>query len=133
MRPVKPPSRKYFQPKADQVKYDLLGFLLEQKRVGKRVAAYGAAAKGNTLLNYCGVKKDLIEFVVDASPHKQGKFLPDSHIPIVDESFIKSERPDYVLILPWNIKQEIVEQLRFVQDWGGQFVTVIPALAIFAD
>ncbi len=80
-----------------KLKIDLLSFLIEQKKNGKKVAAYGAAAKGNTLLNYCGVKKDLIDFVVDASPHKQGLFLPASHIPIVDESFIRNEKPDFVL------------------------------------
>jgi 2-polyprenyl-3-methyl-5-hydroxy-6-metoxy-1,4-benzoquinol methylase len=122
-----------FQQKADRVKYDLLEFLLEQKRNNKKVAAYGAAAKGNTLLNYCGVKRDLIEFVVDASPHKQGKFLPASHIPVVDESFIKREKPDYVLILPWNIRQEIVAQLSYIKDWNGKFVTAIPGLQIFGN
>ena len=119
-----------FQPKADRVKYDLLEFLLEQKRNDKRVAAYGAAAKGNTLLNYCGVKLDLIEFVVDASPHKQGKFMPASHIPIVDESWIRREKPDYVLILPWNIKEEIIEQLKYIGRWNGKFALAIPEFNI---
>lgn len=119
-----------FQPKVERVKNDLLAFLIEQKRAGKRVAAYGAAAKGNTLLNYCGVKKDLIEFVVDASPHKQGKFLPASHIPIVDENFIRAEKPDFVLVLPWNIKDEIFAQLEYIRDWNGQFVVAVPALEI---
>ena len=119
-----------FQPKVDRIKYDLLAFLVEQKRNGKKVAAYGAAAKGNTLLNYCGVKNDLISFVVDASPHKQGLFLPASHIPIVDESFIKNEKPDYVLVLPWNIKKEITEQLNYIKDWDGKFVVAVPRLEI---
>ncbi|HQU82115.1 MAG TPA: class I SAM-dependent methyltransferase [Pyrinomonadaceae bacterium] len=119
-----------FQPKVEKVKNDLLTFLLEQKRVGKRVAAYGAAAKGNTLLNYCGVKKDLIDFVVDASPHKQGKFLPASHIPIVDESFIRREKPNFILILPWNIKEEIFEQLKYIRDWDGKFAVAVPLLEI---
>ncbi len=119
-----------FQPKADKIKLDLLSFLIEQKQNGKRVAAYGAAAKGNTLLNYCGVKKDLINFVVDASPHKQGLFLPASHIPIVDESYIKNEKPDFVLILPWNIKDEIIEQLSYIRDWNGKFAVAVPALKI---
>lgn len=92
-----------FQDKADRVKYGLLDFLLSQKKAGKSVAAYGTAAKGNTLLNYCGVKKGLIPFVVDASPYKQGKFLPGSHIPIVNEDKIKQTKPDFVLTLPWNI------------------------------
>ncbi len=120
-----------FQQKADQIKYDLLAFLLKQKQDGKTVAAYGAAAKGNTLLNYCGVKKDFIEFVADASPHKQGKFLPASHIPIVSEEAIKEEKPDFVLILPWNIKDEICQQLSYIREWNGQFVNAIPNLQIF--
>ena len=117
-----------FQQKADKVKYALLAFLLEQKEQGEKVAAYGAAAKGNTLLNYCGVKKDLIEFVVDASPHKQGKFLPGSHIPVVKEGEITRLKPDYILILPWNIKDEIMEQLSYIRKWGGRFVVAVPNL-----
>lgn len=120
-----------FQPKVDRIKYDLLAFLLKQKRDGKKVAAYGAAAKGNTLLNYCGVKKDLIDFVVDASPHKQNLFLPASHIPIVDESFIKQKKPDFVVILPWNIKHEIVEQLSYINEWHGKFVVAVPKLEFY--
>jgi SAM-dependent methyltransferase len=119
-----------FQHKADKVKHALLAFLLEQKKQGKKVAAYGAAAKGNTLLNYCGVKKDLIEFVVDASPHKQGMFLPGSHIPVVKEDEIKRFKPDYILILPWNIKDEIMEQLSYIRKWGGKFVMAVPNLKI---
>lgn len=116
------------QQKADKVKYSLISFLLEQKKGGKRVAAYGAAAKGNTLLNYCGVKKDLIEFVVDASPYKQGKFLPGSHIPVVKEDEITGLKPDYILILPWNIKDEIMGQLSYIRKWGGKFVVAVPYL-----
>jgi hypothetical protein len=119
-----------FQQKALTVKLDLTEFLVEQKRAGKKVAAYGAAAKGNTLLNYCGIKNDLIEFVVDANPHKQNKFLPASHIPVVAESFLKAQRPDYVIILPWNLKDEIVRQLAYVKEWGGLFVIPIPHLHI---
>jgi SAM-dependent methyltransferase len=119
-----------FQQKADKVKHALLVFLLEQKKAGKKVAAYGAAAKGNTLLNYCGVKKDLIEFVVDASPHKQDKFLPGSHIPVVAEEEIKKTKPDYVLILPWNIKEEIMAQLDYIRAWEGKFVVPIPYVSV---
>ena len=115
-----------FQDKANRVKYDLLTFLLDKKKEGKKVVAYGAAAKGNTLLNYCGIKKDLIQFVVDASPHKQGKFLPGSHIPVVAESEIRSVKPDFVLILPWNIREEITQQLNYIREWGGNFVLPIP-------
>ena len=117
-----------FQKKADKVKYALLSFLIENKKTGKKVAAYGAAAKGNTLLNYCGVKKDLIEFVADASPHKQGKFLPGNHIPVVKEDKITRFKPDYILVLPWNIQDEIMEQLSYIRKWSGQFVTAVPNL-----
>ncbi len=120
-----------FQQKAEKVKYDFLAFLIEQKRAGKKIAAYGAAAKGNTLLNYCGVKKNLIDFVVDASPHKQGLFLPASHIPIVDENFIKKAKPDFVVILPWNIREEIFNQLNYLRDWNGKFVVAIPKLDVW--
>jgi 2-polyprenyl-3-methyl-5-hydroxy-6-metoxy-1,4-benzoquinol methylase len=120
-----------FQKRVENIKYDFLSFLIEQKRNGKKVAAYGAAAKGNTLLNYCGIRKDLISYVVDKSPHKQGRFLPGSHIPVVSEDFIRKERPDFVVILPWNIKEEIQEQLNYVRAWGTKFVTAIPELNIF--
>ena len=119
-----------FQSKADGIKEELLSFLTTQKKNNKKVAAYGAAAKGNTLLNYCGITTDLISFVVDASPYKQGQYMPGSHIPIVDESFIRRERPDFIVILPWNLKQEITEQLNYIKDWGGKFVTAVPELQI---
>jgi len=119
-----------FQEKADKVKYDLIEFLIQKKREGKKVVAYGAAAKGNTLLNYAGIKNDLIEFVVDKSPHKQNKFLPASHIPIVNEEKIKQVKPDYILILPWNIKDEVVEQLTYVKEWECQFVVAVPRLEV---
>jgi len=122
---------KDFQANVDKIKYDFVNFLLNQKKNRKKVAAYGAAAKGNTLLNYCGIKKDLIKFVVDASPHKQGKFLPGSHIPVVKGDEIKRFKPDYVLILPWNIKDEITGQLNYIRNWGGQFVVAVPDLKIF--
>lgn len=119
-----------FQDNADRVKSNLIDFLIKQKKNGKRVAAYGAAAKGNTLLNYCGVKKDLIEFVADASPHKQGMFLPGSHIPVVKEDAIVRSKPDYVLILPWNIKNEIMEQLSYIWEWDGRFVVAVPEIKV---
>jgi len=119
-----------FQKKADLIKYNLLSFLLQEKRAGKKVAAYGAAAKGNTLLNYCGVKQDLIEYVVDKSPYKQNRFLPGSHVPIVDESFLEKQKPDYLLILPWNIKAEIIEQYGALKDKGVKFVVAIPELTV---
>jgi len=120
----------HFQQKALKVKLDLTEFLINQKRAGKKVAAYGAAAKGNTLLNYCGIKNDLIDFVVDANPHKQNKFLPASHIPVMNEAHLKEARPDVVIILPWNLKDEITAQLAYIKDWGGRFVIPIPSLQI---
>ena len=122
---------KNFTQKALTVKMNLTEFLIQQKRAGKLVAAYGAAAKGNTLLNYCGIKKDMIDFVVDANPHKQNKFLPASHIPVVDEQYLKNKKPDFVLILPWNLKDEVTAQLQYIRAWGGKFVVPIPELEIF--
>jgi hypothetical protein len=119
-----------FQAHADKIKDDFLSFLLDAKRDGKTVAAYGAAAKGNTLMNYAGVRPDLIPFVVDRNPAKQGKYMPGSRIPIVSEDRIRREQPDYVVILPWNIKDEIMEQLAYVGDWGGRFVTAVPILEV---
>ena len=120
-----------FQPKADKIKDDLLAFLIEQKREGKTVAAYGAAAKGNTLLNYAGVKPDLLSFVCDAAPSKQGMFMPGSHIPILPPAALAERKPDWVLILPWNIAEEVVQQQACVKDWGGRFVVAIPELKVF--
>jgi len=119
-----------FQQKALKVKLDLSEFLINQKREGKKVAAYGAAAKGNTLLNYCGIKNDLISFVTDANPHKQNKFLPGSHIPVFNEELLKDQKPDFVIILPWNLREEIMQQLSYIKDWGGKFVIPIPSLQI---
>lgn len=119
-----------FQLKTEKVKNDFLAFLLEAKREGKTVAAYGAAAKGNTLMNYAGVRPDLISFVVDRNPAKQGKTMPGSRIPIVDESRLQQEKTDYVVILPWNLKEEIMLQLEYVRAWGGRFVTAVPELRI---
>ena len=121
---------KGFGEKVSRIKMDLLQFLAEQKKNNKKVAAYGAAAKGNTLLNYCGISNDVIRFVVDASPYKQGKFLPGSHIPIVKEEMIREEKPEFILILPWNIKEEIINQLSYIREWGGQFVISIPELQV---
>jgi len=121
---------QHFQQKALGVKLALLDFLVVQQRAGKKVAAYGAAAKGNTLLNYCGIKNDLISFVVDSNPHKQGKYLPASHIPVVNEAHLKAEKPDYVIILPWNLKEEIKDQLTYIREWNGKFVVPIPSLQI---
>jgi SAM-dependent methyltransferase len=119
-----------FQARVNAVKNEFLNFLIEQKGLGKVVIGYGAAAKGNTLLNYCGVKPDLLPFVVDRSPHKQGHYLPGSHIPIVEEDRIRERKPDFIVIFPWNLKQEITQQLAYIRDWGARFVTVIPALRV---
>jgi SAM-dependent methyltransferase len=117
-----------FQAAADRVKNDFHAFLIEAKRQGRRVAAYGAAAKGNTLMNYAGVRPDLLAFVVDRNPAKQGRWMPGSRIPIVAESALASYRPDYVVLLPWNLEAELIEQLAAVRSWGGQFVTAVPTL-----
>lgn len=119
-----------FQARAEQVKDELVAFLIDAKRAGKRVAAYGAAAKGNTLLNFAGVRPDLVSFVVDRNPAKQGKYLPGSRIPIAAEERLMRERPDYVVILPWNLRQELVVQLDYVRAWGGRFVTAVPSLQV---
>lgn len=119
-----------FQAKADKVKDDLLQFLIEQKRAGKKVAAYGAAAKGNTLLNYGGVKPDLLSFVCDAALAKQGKFMPGSHIPILLPEAINESEPDYVVILPWNIATEVIVQNSFIRNWGGKFVVAVPKIQL---
>lgn len=119
-----------FQSRADGIKNNLLAFLIEQKRDGKKVAAYGAAAKGNTLLNYAGVKPDLLPFVCDAAPSKQGKFMPGSHIPILRPEQLSAEKPDYVLILPWNIADEVCLKQSAIGTWGGFFVIAIPLLKV---
>lgn len=120
-----------FTPRVLKVKRDTLRFLLDAQADGKTVAAYGAAAKGNTLLNYCGIRGDLVEFVADLSPHKQGRLLPGSRIPVVPPERIAERKPDYMLILPWNLREEIAEQLGFIRAWGGRFVTAIPDLRVF--
>jgi hypothetical protein len=119
-----------FQRRAEKIKHDLLAFLIEKCNQGKRVAAYGAAAKGNTLLNFAGIRPDLVSFVVDRNPAKQGKFMPGSRIPIMSEEAIRQTRPDYVLILPWNLREEVVQQLGYIRDWGGQFAVAVPKLEI---
>lgn len=115
-----------FDKKVQRTKESLLKFLTEAKMQGKTVIGYGAPAKGNTLLNFCGVKNDLIAYTVDRSPHKQGKYLPGTHIPIKSPETISSTKPDYLLILPWNLKDEIMQQMSGIRSWGGQFVVPIP-------
>lgn len=119
-----------FQATAQRVRNDVLEFLIDCQRKGLKVAAYGAAAKGNTLLNFAGVKPDLLAFVVDKNPAKQGTFLPGSRIPIVSEDVLKSEKPERVVILPWNLQTEIKRQLSYITDWDGKFVTAVPSLTV---
>jgi len=119
-----------FQNKANRVKDDFVSFLIEAKRAGKTVVGYGAAAKGNTLMNYAGIRQDLLSYVVDRNPAKQNKFLPGCRIPVFSETKLKETRPDYVVILPWNLRSEVVEQLIYVREWGGGFVTAVPSLKV---
>jgi hypothetical protein len=121
-----------FQTRAERVKNEFLGFLLDTRRRGGTVAAYGAAAKGTTLINYAGVRSDLLSFVVDRNPAKQGKYLPGSRIPIVDENWLKKAKPSHVVILPWNLKTEVMQQLQYIRDWSAHFVTAVPTLEISA-
>lgn len=118
------------QTKATKVKNDFLSFLVSAQNDGKSVAGYGAAAKGNTLLNYAGIKKDLLTYVVDRNPAKQGKFLPGCRIPIYSEDYLKQDKPDYVVILPWNLSKEVINQLDYIREWNGKFVTAVPSLKI---
>ncbi len=119
-----------FEEQVKETKRLLLEFLINAKRAGKSVVGYGAPAKGNTLLNYCGVRSDFIDYTVDLSPHKQGHFLPGVHIPIHGPERIRATRPDYVLILPWNLKDEVMKQMADVRDWGGKFVVPIPRVKV---
>lgn len=119
-----------FQQRADRIKDDLLVFLIQAKRDGESIGAYGAAAKGNTLLNYAGVRSNLLPWVVDRNPAKQGKFLPGNRLPVVDEDHLRRAKPDYVLILPWNLRAEVVAQLAYIREWGGRFVTAIPEISV---
>ena len=120
-----------FNEQVVQTKRRLLQFLIEAKERGKRIVGYGAPAKGNTLLNYCGVRTDLIDYTVDRSPHKQGHFLPGVHIPIYAPEKVRETRPDYLLILPWNLREEVMQQMAFIRDWGGKFVVPIPEVRVY--
>ena len=113
------------------VRNDFVEFLLDCHRDGKRVAGYGAPGKGNTLLNHCGIRSDLMMFTIDRNPHKQGLFLPGTHIPIYPVERLAEERPDYVVIMPWNLRAEITGQLDYIRRWGGQFVVSLPRLEVF--
>jgi len=121
-----------FAEQVKDTKRKLLDFLIKAKWEGKSIAGYGAPGKGNTLLNYCGIRSDFLDYTVDRNPYKQGKFLPGTHIPILQPDKIKETKPDYVLILPWNFKDEIMEQVGYIRDWGGQFVVPIPEVKIYS-
>ena len=119
-----------FERRVRDTKNKLLRFLIEARESGKTVAGYGAPGKGNTLLNYCGIRTDYLDYTVDRSPHKQGRYTPGTHIPILPPERIRETRPDYVLILPWNLKQEITRSMAYIREWGGRFVVPIPAVEV---
>jgi SAM-dependent methyltransferase len=123
-------GHRAFSQRAHETKWRLLEFLIARRREGKRIVGYGAPGKGNTLLNFCGIRTDLLDYTVDRNPYKQGQFLPGTHIPIRDPEVLESDRPDFILILPWNLKQEIVEQLSYARSWGAQFVVPIPEVQV---
>lgn len=119
-----------FQEKVEKVKTDFLSFLLDARKQGKRVAGYGAAAKGNTMMNFAGIRPDLISYVVDRNPAKQGKYISGSRIPVVSEDRIREDKPDYIFILPWNLKDEVTDQLAYLREWNAEFVVAVPELSI---
>jgi SAM-dependent methyltransferase len=123
-------GHRSFSRQVNETKWRLLEFLIARRREGKRIAGYGAPGKGNTLLNFCGIRTDLLEYTVDRNPYKQGQFLPGTHIPIKHPEVLEQDRPDYILILPWNLKEEIVEQLAYAREWGAQFVVPIPEVQV---
>ena len=126
-----PDFYRQFQGRAERIKDDAVSFLIDAKRKGRRVGAYGAAAKGNTLLNFGGIRADLLPYVVDRNPAKQGQFLPGSRIMVAPEQTLIDHRPDFVVILPWNLKEELTRQLSYVRDWGAKFVTFVPELSVW--
>lgn len=119
-----------FQGKVEKVKMDFLAFLIDARQQGKRVVGYGAAAKGNTMMNFAGIRSDLVSFVVDRNPAKQGKYMPGSRIPIRSEASLQEAKPDYVIIFPWNLKTEVITQLDHIREWNGTFVVPVPALEV---
>ena len=123
-------AHRSFSRQVNETKWRLLEFLIAQRREGKRIAGYGAPGKGNTLLNFCGIRTDLLEYTVDRNPYKQGQFLPGTHIPIRHPEVLEQDRPDYILILPWNLKEEIVAQLAYAREWGARFVVPIPQVQV---
>ena len=124
------PSAAGFAARVEETKRSILSFLIEARRAGKTVAGYGAPGKGNTLLNYCGIRTDLLDYTVDRNPYKHGRFLPGTHIPVYPTERLAETRPDYILILPWNLQKEIVKQLDYARGWGAQFVIPIPEVRV---
>jgi len=129
---VEPATYQAFGERAAAVKRDLLSVLIAMKDRGESIAAYGAAGKGNTLLNYCGIGTDFIDFVADRNPYKIGRFTPGTHIPVIDPSGIDERKPDHILILPWNLRTEIAQQLEHVRGWGADFIVPIPEVQVFS-
>ncbi len=119
-----------FEERVEETKRAILDFLIDAKRQGKRIVGYGAPGKGNTLLNYCGIRTDFLDFTVDRNPLKQGKYTPGTHIPILAPDAIRQARPDYIFILPWNLKDEISASMSYVREWGARFVIPIPTVSI---
>jgi C-methyltransferase C-terminal domain len=120
-----------FAKKVEETKRNLLSFLIQAKREEKSIAGYGAPGKGNTLLNYCGIRTDFIDYTVDRNPYKHGRYTPGTHIPIFHPDKISETRPDYIFILPWNLKAEVMKQLAYVREWGAQFVVPIPEVKLY--
>jgi hypothetical protein len=120
-----------FAERVRETKRALLDFFIHARREGKRIAGYGAPGKGNTLLNYCGIRTDFLDYTVDRNPYKQGRYLPGTRIPIYPPERIRETRPEYVLILPWNFKDEIMEQEAYIREWGGRFVVPIPRVTVY--
>jgi hypothetical protein len=121
-----------FSEQVRKVKHGLLSFLIQAKEEGKSIAGYGAPAKGNTLFNYCGIRTDFVDYTVDRNPHKQGLYLPGTRIPILHPDHVRETKPDYLLILPWNLREEIMEQMAYIREWGGQFVVPIPEVQVYS-
>ncbi|MGI0022573.1 MAG: methyltransferase domain-containing protein [Nitrososphaeraceae archaeon] len=121
-----------FQERVNMVKQNILNFLIDAKNANKKIVCYGAPAKGNTLLNYCGIGSDFVDYTVDINPHKQGLYLPGTHIPVKSPDKIRETKPDYLLILPWNLKDEVMTQMSYVRNWGGKFVVLIPEVKIYS-
>jgi hypothetical protein len=119
-----------FAEQVKETKRKLLEFLIQAKRGGKKIAGYGAPGKGNTLLNYCSIRTDFLDYTVDRNPHKHGRFLPGTHVPIFPPERIRETKPDYLLILPWNLKDEIIKQNAFIREWGGKFIVPIPEVYV---